>query len=374
MSAQLSMIQKPTIAILTVPHDKRLIRGNRHNFIDLIRIGKTFGAEVYVITTSDLKLSAKKWHGYKYTFHNKKWSKQWLPAPQVIYNRIPYRKLEMKPEVQQMIQSCCRSHHVKLFNPMFFNKWTLFEWLNQSKHTRKYIPVTQLLSNSTDLERLLKEHSVIFLKPVRGKAGRGIMRVERKLQSKHLIEYRLYAQEHTFMRMTTHKTIESLWRDVIEHRGNKEYIMQQGIPLTHFKKRIYDLRALIQKKVDGKWGVTGIGARVAGKLSITTHVPRGGSIDDPKKLLTSGFGREKALKILRRTQKVALILAKQIEKSSKQQLGEMSMDLGVDTAGRIWFFEANSKPMKFDEPHIRQKSLARIIQYGIYMTQKVKRR
>ncbi len=374
MSAETLMKQKPTLAILTVPDEKRLIRGNHHNFIDLIRIGKELGTDVYVVTTSDLKLTAKKWHVYKYQFTKKIWSKHWLPAPQVIYNRIPYRKLEMKPDVQQMIHACCRSNQVVLFNPAFFNKWTLFEWLNKSKQTRKYIPVTQQLSNAIDLERLMKEHAVVYLKPVKGKAGRGIMRVERKINTKHQVEYRLFAQEHAVKRMTLYKSLDSLWKDIVEHRGDKEYIMQQGIDLMNFKRRIYDLRALIQKTFQGKWSVTGIGARVAGKLSITTHVPRGGSIDDPQKLLTNGFGREKALRILKRTRKASLLLAKQIEKSSKQELGEMSMDLGVDTTGRIWFFEANSKPMKFDEPHIRQKSLARIIRYGTYMTQKVKRR
>jgi hypothetical protein len=48
-------------------------------------------------------------------------------------------------------------------------------------------------------------------------------------------------------------------------------------------------------------------------------------------------------------------------------LGEMSLDLGVDTAGQMWFFEANSRPMKFDEPDIRKKSLERIVQYSQFL-------
>jgi hypothetical protein len=45
----------------------------------------------------------------------------------------------------------------------------------------------------------------------------------------------------------------------------------------------------------------------------------------------------------------------------------MSMDLGVDTTGKLWFFEANSKPMKFDEPHIREKSLRRLVRFWKYL-------
>jgi len=52
----------------------------------------------------------------------------------------------------------------------------------------------------------------------------------------------------------------------------------------------------------------------------------------------------------------------------------MSMDLGVDKQGNIWFFEANSKPMKFDEPHIRQKSLERIFQYSRFLLRQKKKK
>ncbi len=77
---------------------------------------------------------------------------------------------------------------------------------------------------------------------------------------------------------------------------------------------------------------------MAGKLSITTHVPRGGMIDDPGKLLTSSFGVSDAKRVLSRTKQAALLIAKQIENSCGNTLGEMSMDLGVDREGQIWFF------------------------------------
>lgn len=53
-------------------------------------------------------------------------------------------------------------------------------------------------------------------------------------------------------------------------------------------------------------------------------------------------------------------------------LGEMSMDLGVDEEGGLWFFEANSRPMKFDEPAIRKLSLERIFQYSHHLARQGK--
>jgi hypothetical protein len=366
--------QKPTIAILTVKDNKRVFRGDLNNFLDLERVGRDLGADVYVVTASDLKLMARSIYGYRYHADKKKWLKELVPAPNVIYNRIPYRKMEMMPEVQQTLQACLRSNQVDLFNPFFFNKWTLFEWLSQSSSTKKYIPVTQQLTSSYELDRLLKNHPTLYLKPVKGKAGKGIMRLERIINKNKQVEYRLRLQDNKMTTMSRYHSLDQLWNEIVEQRGLKEYIVQQGIALTSFKNRAYDLRALLQKTSNGVWSVTGVGARVAGKSSITTHVPRGGSIDDPRKLLTSVFGQEEAKQILKRTKAAALTLAKQMERSSGYQLGEMSMDLGIDTTGRIWFFEANSKPMKFDEPEIRRKSLERIIQYSIYLTKKAKRR
>jgi hypothetical protein len=366
--------QKPTIAILTVQDGSPIFRGDKRNFADIIQAGHQLGAEVYVITADNLKLTRNRLFGFRYNPDRRSWVKDWMPAPHVIYNRVPFRKMEMHPEVQQTIQACIRSNQVNLFNRSFFNKWSLFEWLNKSALTRKYIPATAQLSTPFGLQHLLYTHSVVYLKPVKGKAGRGIMRLERKIGRDSQPEFELCVQSNKRMIYTVHRHMDSLWKEVAERCGDKDYIMQQGIKLTSLKGRAYDLRVLVQKTALGFWSVTGIGARVAGRLSITTHVPRGGSIDEPLKLLTYAFGPQEASRILRLTKRAAIVLAKQIERSCGYQLGEMSMDLGVDVSGKIWFFEANSKPMKFDEPDIRKKSLERIIHYGMYLTNKARRR
>lgn len=79
--------------------------------------------------------------------------------------------------------------------------------------------------------------------------------------------------------------------------------------------------------------MTGIGARLAGARSITTHVPRGGSIEEPASMLESTFGTERAAMILKSVPTTALLIARQIERASDSMLGEMSMDLGVDENG-----------------------------------------
>lgn len=351
------------MAILTIKDHTRPLRGNLQNFVDLIKTGEDMGVLVYVTTIKDLKLSNKKIMGHTYDSIKRNWVQKLFPFPRVIYNRIPYRKFELQPEVQQKLQACLKHHKMYLFNPSFFNKWTLFEWLSKSKTTRSFIPKTEKFSPYMNLEALFQTSSIVYLKPVRGKAGRGIMRIDETEEGL----YRLVYHDKDKRKMAKFATLSDVLPKLRELVGNKDYIVQQGIRLTRFKRRPYDLRLLVQKNQNGVWSVTGVGARVAGKLSITTHVPRGGSIDNPQKLLASRFGTTKAAQIIQHAKKSSLVIARQIERASGQMMGEMSMDLGVDTKGNIWFFEANSKPMKFDEPHIRSKSLTRIVQYCKYL-------
>jgi hypothetical protein len=285
--------------------------------------------------------------GFTFREEDETWVQSWFPRPTVVYNRIPQREDERLPRVKKKLAALAKQPDLRLFNRRFFNKWSLFQWLNANKSTSAYIPETRRLTNALVLNGLLRKHSLLYLKPIRGKAGVGIMTVT--VQPEKKMPYRLQIQEE---------------------KGSRTYRSGTLKRLASVNNRPFDLRALVQKNGHGQWELSGIGARVAGDSSITTHVPRGGYIDDPEKLLISIFGQETAGKVLAKVKGTTLALAKQIERSSHYRLCEMSMDLGVDTDGHVWFFEANSKPMKFDEPHIRNKSLERIFQYSLYLHRK----
>lgn len=364
---------QPTIAIMTMHDQHRPFRGNHFNFIDLIRTGKEMGAKVYVVTARDVQLSNRTIKSFVYNADTKTWTKKPLPLPQVIYNRIPSRRDEQLPEVQQTIAACLKHTKLRIFNPNFFNKWTLYEWLGNAKATKKYIPATCKFAEFQDLEAMLQQYSCVYLKPVLGKAGKGIMKIDFE-GFKSSLPYLLYIQNKKKSNLTRYGRMHVLWSKLKQQIGDEDYIIQQGITSASYKQRPFDLRVLVQKNNKGRWSLTGIGARVAGNLSITTHVPRGGSIDEPEKLLNLTFGTENGKHILYQVRQSALTIARQIEKASGHNMGEMSLDLGIDTAGQIWFFEANSRPMKFDEPDIRKKSLEQIIKYCEYLSQSRKKK
>lgn len=364
---------KPVVAILTMDDDIQQFRGNRLNFSDLIRTGQEMGMITYVVTVKNLKLKAPRVLGYTFRPDQNEWVQDWYPRPDVVYNRIPLREDERLPEVRRKLKSIHKHSGIQLFNRRFFNKWSLFRWLHRNPTTRKFVPDTKKLTNPSVLAGLLKRHRLLYLKPIRGKAGVGIMTV--RIHAGKKLPFKLRIQDEKGSKTFRSSCLVRLWERVSRYaeETGESYIAQKGIPLATANDRPFDLRVLAQKNQYGKWDVTGIGARVAGNASITTHVPRGGNIDDPEKLLTAIFGKEQAAAVLENVRKTVLVLARQIEISSRCRLGEMSMDLGVDHNGNVWFFEANSKPMKFDESEIRKLSLQRIFLYSLYLHRRGKR-
>lgn len=358
------------VAILAMHDELRPFRGNTQNFVDLIETGMRHGVNIYVVTPRDLILNKRQVLAYAYNKSTDTWIPQSIPRPTVIYNRVPYRKDENDPYVQEVIKQCMADPRIRFFNPAFFNKWQLFKWLGKSQKTKSYIPHTVRWAKTMRLLPLLAKSPLLYFKPESGKAGAGIMRVRRL--NGHIHPYRLNIQSRKSSAELKFKTVKALKNKLHAIIGDELYIVQQGIRLPLYRNRPFDLRVLVQKNYRGVWSLTGIGARLAGLKSITTHVPRGGSIEAPEKLLSHIFGEQDKDRILKKVKLAAIKIAKQIEHCHQSTLGEMSMDIGVDIRGDIWFFEANAKPMKFDEPHIRKKSLENTVMYCKYLTKKSK--
>ncbi|MCL6458679.1 MAG: YheC/YheD family protein, partial [Gorillibacterium sp.] len=96
-------VPRTSLAILTMPDPERGFRGNHANFIDLIQAGKDGGVFVFVVTTDEFFINKKRIHGHVYNAETDMWTRQLLPLPQVVYNRIPTRTDEQLPEVNRMI-------------------------------------------------------------------------------------------------------------------------------------------------------------------------------------------------------------------------------------------------------------------------------
>jgi hypothetical protein len=350
----------PFVAILT-SDGRKPFAGNHQNFADLIQMGKRLGVTVYVLTPKGMKNGKSFVDGYllQTSKPTPRFQKMSLPFPNVVYNRIPYRSEEQSTEVIQAIQYL-EQKKVPVFNPYFFNKWSLYKAL---RHTacQHFLPATVKLSDYASFRQMKTEHTALILKPIEGKAGIGMMKIEGNGP------YTLFYQTK---KQKTHKSFDNVfevYKQVKRLTKKQKYLIQQAIPLATYQARPFDIRMLIQKDGTATWKISGIGVRIAGKKAISTHVPMGGRIESFNKVISHAFPQQKE-NIQHRLTQLALTCAKEIEEDTGKILGEMSMDMGMDKEGKVWFFEANAKPQKFDEPAIRVRSLRRIIEYSLYLS------
>ncbi|WP_338462071.1 YheC/YheD family protein [Brevibacillus borstelensis] len=350
----------PLIGILTVGNGQHFF-GNRQNFKDIALSGKKLGALVYVFTPQSINWDKKSVRGFLYDEQQDHWLEADLPFPHVVYNRIPSRKAEKRSDVQATLNQIDSLQNVTLFNRCFFDKQKLFQKLSNYTEVTPFLPETKKFDSLQRFRLFCNQHRFVYLKPVLGKAGEGIMRVEHKRD--HWLVQRLKEQKAVTRQFST---LEGVWKHVKGHTRGKHYIMQQGIHRAHYLRKPFDVRVLVQKNGKGEWGVTGIGIRRAGIQSITTHVPRGGSIHSLGTVLRAIF-KEDAGKIEGKIKETALTIASALNHAI-EGLAEMSMDMGLTKEGQLWLFEANAKPEKFDEPTIRRTSLSNLIHYSQYVS------
>jgi hypothetical protein len=341
----------PVYAILAGSGNGSFV-GNRSDYRALMRTGRRRKRFIYVVPASNVTEESK-WYGYV-RIGNRRWISLPCPRPEAIYNRIPTRHLERQEDAVRA-KSLIQSSNIPMFNPEYFDKAVIYRVI-RSANLHEYLPDTSESLTRTELWRMLNSSSAVYLKPAGGSIGHGMMRIE-KNRSNYTLKVIKKSRCLTFEATDEPK----LWHLLRHHRLPGKYVLQSAVQLLEWNGRPCDVRVLLQKR-GGRWGVVGKGVRVAGDDTITTHVPNGGSIASLDQVLERRFGSIRP-QVDHAIDTMVIRCAEAIDRYYQGQIGEMSMDVGVDDSGRPWFFEANAKPMKFDEPEIRARSLQGVLAF-----------
>jgi len=333
------------------------------SFKNLILTGGRLNALVYVFTPADIDWASRTITGKTYVVQRGKgkWEPRNFPLPDIVYDRIPTRTDEGRPEVREAKEKLQEISYIKYFNPQFLNKWITYKALVEDKAMVRYVPETILYENFGSVLAMLNRHGGIFLKPTASSVGKGIMEI-RWFDGGYQCRFR-HSQHNVSKVVRGNQALQELVQSQV---GRRSYLVQQGIDLAHYQQRPFDVRALVQKTVDGSWVITGMAARVAGPGSITTHVPNGGTAESLAKVIKEVFGQEldEPKGIGEELRKAALLAPPLIERYLQKNFAELSMDIGIDERGQVWIIEANSKPFRFDEKVIRLQSWVTIINYA----------
>lgn len=301
------------------------------------------GGFLYVFRLKDF--SKKEIEGWYYDGEG--WRKQLIVPPNTIYNRIHSRKMEASSFTKKFMANLS-TLKIPIFNHSFLSKWEVHQILHAEDILHPYLPDTSIFHEDT-LYSFLAKHQSIFIKPINGSLGRNIYRLS-KTDKKLVVKFSFKTEEIEF------QTETEFLQWFQKRTGGANFIIQQGIPLITYEDCHLDFRVLCHKNYDGDWNTTSVVSRISAKDQFVSNLAKGGKLLSPTEPLSLMFDEKTVLSKLTFMKELSIKVAQIISQSSVGYIGELGIDIGMDTNGDIWIIEVNSKPSKNAE---EQKSTIR---------------
>ncbi len=335
---------------------------------EMVLAAQAYGIYLFFFYTAGFNTATDKVLGHTYINRKKgkgRWRKAIFACPDIVYNRLSFRRDEAHSEVHKLLLYLQQHPRVKLFNPRFLLKWEVYESLAGSSLSSELVPETRLF-NKKNLSIMLSKYPALFIKPSGSSVGKGIIVVKKAVQ-KGGYDYKRACSDTPAENCRSGNELYLHLKYLMD--PGHQYLVQKAIDLATIDNRLFDLRAQIQKNGRGEWVLTGVGARIAAPNKHVTHVPNGGSKADYNEVMHTVFGDSpKKLKNLEKQLAVICeVVPFVLENQLSMNLGILSIDIGVDKTGLMQIIEVNSKPASFDEDHIRRRHLDNLNQYFIYL-------
>lgn len=316
-------------------------------FIQMIEYGNSINAEVFVF--SEKEFSDSGINGY--TILNDEWIQKQFSIPKVVYNRDNMTSTSFRDKLKEL--GCKFLNPDKIVN--FANdKLVMYKGLKDSDVN---MPETEAF-DSNKLMEFLDKNKLVYLKPISGSMGKGIIKITKDSIS--------YDDEKK-----ANWTVEDV-NSVIEKYEYKpaEYLMQAGIDVQMYKDSVFDVRVLMQKNENGQTLLTGFESRCGEKGKITSNIHTGGHAEKTTNVIIKVFGKDRLDEILNEIRRLSWIIVKKISKDISR-FGEIGIDFLIDKQGKVYLLELNTRPGRSIfkiEPEIRKRTVERPIDYCVYLT------
>ncbi|MBO2942476.1 YheC/YheD family protein [Paenibacillus sp. F411] len=342
--------------------------GSRTGYIkQLLREG---GKKMYVYAFSPKDINWQKETVYAYVLSaGGQFVRKTVPLPDVVYNRLPSRKTDFSNATNQLRERFLK-RNIVFFNWAFFNKSDIYNLLENDPQAGRYVPETYNSPGTERIRDMMDRHRFVYYKPSAGSLGNGIYRLTHQPKKGYFARYSS-SGGNTLLKFPS---FSSLMKMLQSKHGPalKHYVIQQGIRLIEIDDCPIDFRFHMHKNAKNRWSVVGIGAKKAGRGSVTTHIKNGGSLMTPEQALSRVFG-SRSRDVLERAKQAAIALAEAIENHHAHVLGEIGFDIGIDEDEKIWMFEANSKPGRsiFAHPLLKSEgkaSVEHIFEHSLYLS------
>lgn len=240
------------------------------------------------------------------------------------------------------------------------DKWAKTKVLRKNSKLRKHIPETKKLTKDS-LRTMLQKYGMVYIKPVRGSLGNGVMRVERIMGKAGRTKTFAYQLDEKRSDISTY---ESAYRSIKKDTKGRPYLVQKGIHLIKHIGRPFDTRLVVQQAPHGGWEATGTISRVAHPRKIVTNGSQGGTIYPTAYVLGSYANAAKRKTLMKRMDRIGITAAKQLRRTYPG-IVEIGVDFALDSKLKPWILEVNTHPDHCPFALLSDQSMIRkIVRYG----------
>lgn len=363
---------QPSLGILTLYLNDAGVLEERDYYRRMTEEGQKLGLQVFVFTPEDVHYKLNRIRAQYYDPDSKLWYRRWTRFPDMIFDRC---RIQRSHRFDELLKFRSRYSNQIFLNRPLRNKWAIYNVLYKDERFRPYLPKTRYINDVQDVRDMLRFHSLLYLKPINGTGGRGILRIERDRSGMLLVQGRDQNRkivQSVRMKQDNLSSYLAGW-----NLKTTRYIVQQGIQLKLRNGRVHDYRLLVQKDGSGQWTVTGCAGRIGAFGSITANLHGGGKAVKMDTLLRSWIGDEtKIARIKEEVERFGVSLAEYLE-LCYDALCELAIDIAIDRQGRIWLIEVNPKPARevfnrAGEPEVYHKAIVRPLEYALWKYRKMK--
>jgi hypothetical protein len=360
----------PLIGIFTAGFTESNLRpiGDRSLFFASL-LTSNEATKSYIFVFGSHHINWKEGTIFGYFYNEQRWVQYDVPFPNVVYDRLPNRKTENHRAISRVKTRLQNEYLIPWFNPGFFNKWDIYKSLHRDAAASLYLPETHLFTGFEQVERLLSKYGHLYMKPINGSLGSSIYQIRYSFENN---EYYCRYRDESGNKLRKYRSLEYLINHLLADYDLETFIVQQGISLMRMNGNSVDFRIHTNKDRRGQWQVTAIAAKIAGQGSMTTHINNGGDIKTIDEIFPDAAERNQ---VTAKLVEAALLLSRCIDEKIEGYIGEIGFDVGIDKDGRVWLFEANSKPGRaiFDHPKLKESDRLTkelFLDYALHLTEK----
>lgn len=236
------------------------------------------------------------------------------------------------------------------------NKWAQAVKLKQNPLTARNFPETEVFSGDT-LKEFLNRSSFVYVKPIRGREGKGVFRIGKTSNGTYSINgYTNNGSKLDKNFFSLEEVIDFLYSSYIQ-KSLPNYIIQKGISSFTPDGQALGVRVHIQY-VQDKWVLGGMLGKLGNRDDGIVNRNRGARALPIQELLLQHLqmNHQQTKKIEEKIEIICLE-AGRVFHAEHDWLQECGIDIGIDQSGEIWIFEVNMRPSIKFFYHLDDKSI-----------------